>query len=96
MENMLIHMTELPELFERARQRSLSRFSVNEPVDDMDDIARMRAEAQRRRQMKAEQESVLGEESNRPVTLDEDVLQYYRQMGLPEEMILQGLGLKGK
>lgn len=63
----------------------------------MDELARLRrqaseTEAQRLRAIQQEQEAILGPEQGGP-SLDQDVLQYYRSLGLPDELIFRELGI---
>lgn len=86
----LIHLTQLPELFERTRARTLQGV---QPDPEMEEILRLRRDGAKQRQLVPEQESILGASPDQPVELQDNVIQYFRQMGIPDEMIFRELGI---
>ena len=65
--------------------------------DYMQELALMRRRAaEEKAKMIQQQESVLGPDRGAPsVNIEDDVIGYYRQLGIPDEMIMEGLGLSG-
>lgn len=64
-----------------------------ELTPEEEEILMMRRDGDRQRQLQPEQEQVLGAPPDQGPQIQDDVLQYFRQMGIPDEVIFRELGI---
>lgn len=81
---------QFPELFQRGSRATEGGM--------MDELARLRmkasqTEGERLRTIRQQQEQVLGPETSEGPSIEENVIQYYRNMGIPDEIIFRELGV---
>jgi hypothetical protein len=76
---MLLHMTQLPDLMERARSRTLGNMQQD---PELEELMRMRREGQRQRQLQSQQEMLLGPSPEQDMSLAELEAVMMQRMGL--------------
>jgi hypothetical protein len=84
-------MNGLQEMIERARKRTLGEMDAN---DEMEQILMLRRDGNMERRMKPEQEKVMGETPSGGI--EDGVVEYFRKMGMSDDLIYQHLGIGGK
>ncbi len=83
-------MEGLRELLQRATQRTQANLPDQDP---MEEILMMRRDGAAQRQMQPQHERIMGAVPDAPVKMEDNVIQYFRQMGIPDEVIFRELGI---